>query len=63
LASGDADDCGERVGVGERLGGQAQAEASGVALEQEQFAAAQWAVFVGESDPAVELGVAGQATL
>ena len=61
---GDADDRGDGVGVGERLGGQAQPEVGGVVVEQvEEFGPAQRPVFVGEPDSAVQLGLAGQASL
>jgi hypothetical protein len=64
VAAGDAADGGDGLGVGEVGEVQGQAEAFPVAGEDEgEFVVAGGSVVVGEADPAVELGVAGEALL
>ena len=57
VAVGDPGDGGDRLGVGEVLGGEFEAERAPVVGEDEpQFVAAERPVLVGEADAAVELG-------
>jgi len=62
VAGGDAGDRSQSVRIAERAFGQLQAEFGGMTAQQfQEFELAEWPVFVGEPDPAVQLGVAGQA--
>ena len=62
VASGDAFDRGDRLGVGEVFGVEGAAEALLVAgQDEQQFLAREGAVAVGEPEAAVELGVVAEA--
>ena len=61
VASGDAGDGGDGLGVGEVVDVQVQAESAPLPLEDEgEFFEAERPVVVGEADPAVELGEAAE---
>ncbi len=63
VPAGEAGDRGDSLGVGEVVDVEVHAELAPVPGEDEvEFLADEGAVLVGESDPAVELGVAGESS-